>query len=161
VQTGGITIALSRNQVLKMEGSLVKSRPKVLVVEDNEDLRNVLCEQLARAAYKVHGVCDGIEALMELEDKQWDVVLTDCKMPRMNGLDLLGVITACWPDTPVVMTSGEPPEQAKLALKHGAFAWVHKPYDLTHLLQTVHAAVERTLELRVQSERGQRQGSGR
>jgi len=161
MQRGGITIALSRNQVLKMKGSLVKSRPRVLVVEDNEGLRTVLCEQLACAAYTVQGVRDGIEAVMELEDRRWDVVLTDCSMPRMNGLDLLGIITACWPDTPVVMTSGESPEQAKLALKHGAFAWIHKPYDLTHLLQTVRAAVQQTLELRAQSERGQRQGSGR
>jgi DNA-binding response OmpR family regulator len=142
------------DQVLKEEVSPVKSRPWVLVVEDDEDLRKVLCEQLASAAYKVQAVCDGIEALMELEDRPWDVVLTDCKMPRLNGLDLLRVITACWPGIPVVMLSGEPSDTAKLVLKQGAFAWVRKPYDPAHLLQTVRAAVLHAFELRAQMERG-------
>ena len=132
----------------------MKSRPRVLVVEDDEDLRKVLGEQLVHAAYTVHGVRDGIEALMELEDRPWDVVLTDYKMPRLNGFDLLGVITACWPDTPVIMLSGEPPDTAKLALKQGAFAWVCKPYDLAHLLSTVQEAVQHAFALRAQTQRG-------
>ncbi len=128
------------------------------MVEDDEDFRKILCEQLVRADYTVQGVCDGIAALMELEDKPWDVVLTDCKMPRLNGFDLLGVVTACWPDTPVVMLSGEPPDTAKRALKYGAFAWVCKPFDLAHLLSTVQEAVQHAFALRAQTQRGLKRG---
>lgn len=132
----------------------MKFTPRVLVVEDDEDLRTVVCEQLTRAAYTVRGVRDGIEAVMELEDRQWEVVLTDSSMPRLNGLDLLGIVTACWPDTTVVMLSGEPPDTAKLALKQGAFAWVCKPYDPAHLLSTVQEAVQHAFALRAQAPRG-------
>lgn len=136
----------------------MKTCPRVLVVEDDEDLRKVLCEQLARADYTVQGVCDGIEAMMELEDKQWEVVLTDYRMPRLNGLDLLVVVTVCWPDTSVVMISGEPPDTAKRALKQGAFAWVRKPYDPAHLLGTVQEAVQHAFALRAQPQRGLKRG---
>lgn len=105
-------------------------------------------------------MCDGIEAMMELEDKQWEVVLTDYRMPRLNGLGLLVVVTVCWPDTSVVMISGEPPDMAKRALKQGAFAWVRKPYDPAHLIQTVRAAIQRALELRAQTERGLSRSKG-
>jgi len=136
----------------------VKTCPRVLVVEDNEDLRKLLCEQLAQADYEVQGVCDGIEAMVELEEKQWEVVLTDYRMPRLNGLDLLVVVTVCWPNTSVVMISGEPPDTAKRALRQGAFAWVRKPYDPAHLLSTVQDAVQHAFALRAQSAPGLRQG---
>lgn len=136
------------------------SCPRVLVVADNDDTRIALCGQLARAAYTVYGVCDGIEALMELVERPWDVVLTDCRMPRLNGLDLLRIITLCWPDTSVVMVSGEPSDTARLALKHGAFAWIGKPFDLAHLLQKVRAAVLHAFELRAQKEHGRSKQEG-
>lgn len=141
-------------QGLEEEVSFVKSCPRVLVVEDDEDLRTVVCEQLTRAAYTVRGVRDGIEAVMELEDRQWEVVLTDSSMPRLNGLNLLGIVAVRWPDTTVVMISGEPPDIAKFALKQGAFAWINKPYDPGLLLHTVQEAVQRALELRTPVKRG-------
>jgi DNA-binding response OmpR family regulator len=129
---------------------IMEPLPRVLIVEDDNELRNVLCEQLERADYRVVAVADGLVAARELEDGPWAVLLTDFRVPRLNGLDLLGLVSACWSDTSVVLLSAEGGDTAKLALKRGAFAWITKPYELDHLLRTVKAAAERTSELRDQ-----------
>jgi DNA-binding NtrC family response regulator len=118
------------------------SRAAILVAEDDTELRTVLCEQLERAGFKAYGVSDGIEALMQMEDAQWQAILTDYRMPHVDGMSLLGVVTACWPQTPVVMISADSSGR-KAALKRGAFAWVQKPYDLESLLETMQQAVRR------------------
>jgi CheY-like chemotaxis protein len=122
--------------------------PRVLAVEDDEDLRKILCEHLSAAGYIVKGAGDGIEAVKELEETQWHVVLTDCEMPRMDGLELLRIVKARWPHIPVVMISGEPSGTEKRALQQGVFGWIHKPFDMASLIQMLRAAVQRALELR-------------
>jgi DNA-binding response OmpR family regulator len=140
--------ALAGTTVQCAGAAVMESRPRVLVVEDDMLLRGVICEQLAHAGYEAQGVADGAEAVRELRNGEWETVLTDWGMPRMNGLELLRIITGGWPDTPVVMISVEPSEKAMQALRCGAFAWIQKPYGPMQLLQTVRAAVERACVLR-------------
>lgn len=116
---------------------------KVLVADDDCDVRHVLCEILDRAGYMVQAASHGEEALLYLKQSAYDLVLTDFQMPRMNGLQLLRLIHAQWPATPVIVLSGDPSASACIG-PAGPYAWIRKPYDPQHLLKIIGSAVERS-----------------
>ena len=117
-------------------------RGDVLVVEDQEDARFMLRESLEHADYTVGTAGDGLQAIKEMEHRHFDVVITDYQMPRMNGLELLRLSKVLWPDTPVVMVTGDSSDViAEVAMREGAYALVHKPYERTLLLQILRMAV--------------------
>jgi len=117
-------------------------RSKVLVVDDDDLILEWLCRVLTPAGYKVQTASDGLNAMRRMEETRFEVVLTDCCMPGMDGLELLAVICERWPDTRVVILSGISREAtSQLALQKGAYAWLSKPCKATHLLETMKAAV--------------------
>lgn len=113
------------------------SARNVLVVDDDAASREWLCATLAAAGYRVHDAHDGCEALQRMEETCCDVILSDYRMPNLNGLQLLRVVRARWPETPVIILSGEPPETAWLVRQYGAYAWLPKPCDRNQLLRTL------------------------
>lgn len=117
---------------------------QVLVVEDDEEARQVLTALLAQAGYGVDEARDGIEAVrqLDLHRGRYAAVLTDYQMARMDGLQLLALVRIVWPEIPVVLVSGADIE--RLAAQQGAYAWMRKPYDSARLLQIVRAAVQWT-----------------
>jgi CheY-like chemotaxis protein len=115
---------------------------RVLVVDDDPYIRELVSAALLNHGYDVQSARDGVEALRRLEEGRYEVVLTDYGMPRMNGLQLLAAIRDRWPATPVVFVSGESSETARMAAQKGAYAWLGKPYDLARLLQTVGTAIQ-------------------
>ncbi len=123
-------------------------RPRVLVVEDDESARQVLSLLLAKAEYEVHEAVDGVQAVRKLEASRYDVVITDYQMPRLNGLQLLNLCQIVWPETLLVLVSGERANLPALASQHGAFAWLAKPYDAKELLHVIRIALERKAVLR-------------
>jgi DNA-binding NtrC family response regulator len=114
---------------------------RVLVVEDDDTIRNMLTVLLFQEGYNVHAVSDGQEALDEMKRRHFDVVITDHGMPRLGGMEFLSVSRIVWPDTPVIMVSGGLPDLSATAVERGAYAWLHKPYEPTMLLEIVLDAV--------------------
>ena len=122
--------------------------PRVLVVDDDAAARCALGLLLTHAGYDVHEASDGFEALQRMETIRYEVVVTDYCMPNMNGLEFLEILRARWPNTPVIVVSGEPPQTARLTLPRRAYVWLPKPYDPHQLVETVDRAVAHSTELR-------------
>jgi len=118
---------------------------RVLVVDDDGDLRYVLSVRLISAGYKVYGAANGWEALEQLEEHRIDVVLTDYQMPEMNGFGLLSLCRVKWPGIPVVFLSGEQDDIAHEAVERGAFAWVRKGSESTMLLEILGEAIQHSV----------------
>lgn len=110
---------------------MTDKRMKVLVVDDEESLCEILMEILIELGYDVAGAHDGVAALEKLkDDDEIDIVLTDIKMPRMNGLELVQRLTENYPDIiSIVMTGYIDSEIVVSVLRAGAYDFIPKPYD--------------------------------
>jgi DNA-binding NtrC family response regulator len=116
----------------------VIAKPKILVVDDEESPRTVLKVELLNEGYEVRTAADGDEAVATIQKEEFDLVLLDIKMPRMNGFDVLKIIKEKHPNTRVVMmTSFVDLKSAYESKKLGADDFVTKPYDLAALLTTI------------------------
>jgi DNA-binding NtrC family response regulator len=110
----------------------------ILVVDDEEALRSVLSNELINEGYEVRTASDGDEAIAELDRTQFDLVLLDIKMPRVNGFEVLKHIKERPSRTKVVMLTGFADlKNAIESKKLGADDFVSKPYDLVDLLTTI------------------------
>lgn len=120
------------------------NRNRVLVVDDDPNLRRVLKMQLAEAGYDVLLAADGEEACRVIEREQPRLVITDLSMSPMGGLDLLRYIRDHHLDTTVIMiTAFGTVETAVEAMRTGAYDYVTKPIDYDALVMVVHRAMER------------------
>jgi two-component system nitrogen regulation response regulator NtrX len=120
------------------------SMPKILLIDDEKNIRKTLREILEYENFKVDEAADGQEGLSMTGKEKYDIILCDIKMPKMDGIEFLEKITAAGIDTPVVMISGHGNiETAVEAVKKGAFDYIAKPLDLNRLLVTVRNAMER------------------
>ena len=117
---------------------------RILVAEDDDAARDMLSALLVQADYNVHATRNGREAVAEMQRKHFDVVVTDCDMPHLNGRELLSFSRAAWPHIPFIMLSGEPPESSDEVHQLGAYAWVEKPYDTWLLLEIIRDAAHAT-----------------
>ncbi|HJZ86218.1 MAG TPA: EAL domain-containing protein [Polyangia bacterium] len=117
-------------------------RGRVLIVDDEELIVRAFRRTLQRAGYEVEGVCEGERALALLRTEPFDVVLSDIRMPRLGGLDLLKAVRAQDPDMSVILMTGGPAlETAVEALERGALRYLLKPIDADALASAVDEAV--------------------
>ena len=120
---------------------------QILIADDEANLRRVLGAQLSRDGYEVLLAEDGEEALAILADNHVDVVISDLRMPKLDGISLLKRLVAEKPDLPVILiTAHGTVDTAVEALKLGAFDYVTKPFDRTEFRMVVDKAA-RTREL--------------
>ncbi|MFM2419811.1 MAG: hypothetical protein RL385_4534, partial [Pseudomonadota bacterium] len=120
---------------------MAAERKQILIADDEPNLRRVLSAQLVRDGYDVHTAEDGEEALRILADHHVDVIITDLRMPKLDGLGLLRRSVVDYPDVPVIMiTAHGTIDTAVEALKHGAFDYVTKPFDRTEFQRVVDKA---------------------
>jgi DNA-binding NtrC family response regulator len=122
-----------------------RNHKSVLVVDDDRDLLYVLSVRLVSAGYTVYGAANGLEAMEQIENHSVDVVLTDYRMPRMDGLHFLSVSRVKWPGIPVIMHSAEQDDMAHEAIDRGAFAWVRKGSGFSTLLEILASAVHQSV----------------
>ncbi|MDA9563220.1 sigma-54 dependent transcriptional regulator [Flavobacteriales bacterium] len=118
---------------------------KILIIDDEKPIRNTLREILEYEKFKVDEAEDGLQGIEKIKETDYDIVLCDIKMPKMDGTEVLERIVMLKPNTSVVMISGHGTiETAVDALKKGAFDYIAKPLDLNRLLVTVRNALDRT-----------------
>lgn len=111
---------------------------RILIVDDERNLRRVLAAHLKREGWEVEEAADGSEALERLAQGTWSLVITDLKMPNLDGLGLLEQTAARHPNLPVVLiTAHGTIETAVTAMKRGAFDYITKPFDQEELLAVV------------------------
>ncbi|MBK8258722.1 MAG: sigma-54-dependent Fis family transcriptional regulator [Polyangiaceae bacterium] len=126
---------------------MLPEKKQILVVDDEANLRRVLSAQLARDGYDVHEAGDGEEAIAFLKEHHIDLVITDLKMPKASGMDVLRAALRDDPSRPVIMlTAFATIENAVEALKTGAFDFITKPFDQNEVRQILKKAL-RTRDL--------------
>ena len=118
---------------------------KILIVDDEQSIRYVLREILEEEKYEIDDAQNGEEAFAKLQSNHYDVVLSDIKMPKMDGLALLDKILEERIDTQVIMISAHGTiETAVDATKKGAFDFIEKPPDLNRVLLAIRNALDKT-----------------
>lgn len=122
-----------------------QSMARILVVDDESSIRNTLREILEFEKYQVDEAGDGMDAIARIKQHDYDAVLMDIKMPKMDGMDALERLELLRPDLPVIMISGHANiDTAVEAVKKGAFDFISKPPDLNRLLITVRNALDKS-----------------
>jgi two-component system, NtrC family, response regulator PilR len=118
---------------------------EILIVDDDDVIRETLCELLS-SQYVCEAADNAEQALAKLQEKRFDLVLTDISMPGLTGLDLLEKVQNLHPKTPVIIISGvSDQDQAHRLIGLGAFDYLQKPFRL----EVVEKSVERALMRRV------------
>lgn len=117
---------------------------KILVVDDEKAIRAALKDILSFEGFEVDEAVDGVEAIKKIKENDYDCILCDIKMPKMDGIEVLDQALELKPDTPFIIISGHGTIDAAVdAVKKGAFDFIAKPPDLNRLLITIRNAVDR------------------
>jgi two-component system, NtrC family, nitrogen regulation response regulator NtrX len=117
----------------------------ILIIDDEEAIRNALRDILEMEDYEVDEAKDGIEALSKIKQKGFDAIICDIKMPKMDGMEVLERVQILSPDTPIIMISGHGDiDTAVETVKKGAFDYISKPPDLNRLLITIRNALDKS-----------------
>jgi DNA-binding NtrC family response regulator len=115
----------------------------ILIVEDKESMAQMLRETLEAVGYSIVIARDGQEGIRQIRENRFALVLTDLKLPKKDGIEVLKVAKTEHPLTPViVMTAFGTIETAVAAMKEGAFDFITKPFDTDHLLLLMNRALE-------------------
>jgi len=133
----------------------------ILVIDDEKAIRKTLGEILTFEGFTVDEAADGAEGIKKIRESNYDCILCDIKMPRMDGLEVLQLAKEERPDTPFIIISGHGNiETAVDAVKKGAYDYISKPPDLNRLLITLRNAMDKkalvaeTRQLRKRISRG-------
>ncbi len=118
---------------------------KILIIEDEAAIRRVLTKILSEesTSYKVSEAADGLIGIELIKKEDFDLILCDIKMPKMDGMEVLEAVKKIKPEIPVVMISGHGDlDTAVNSMRLGAFDYISKPPDLNRLLNTVRIALD-------------------
>jgi len=126
-------------------------KPKLLIVDDEEHIRNGLKTALSLDGYNVEVAADGEEALKKLDEEDIDLLITDLKMPRVTGEELMKETLRKYPHIPVIVLTGHGTiENAVEAMRQGAYDFITKPLNIDKLSLIVKRALENS-SLKIQN----------
>jgi DNA-binding NtrC family response regulator len=124
--------------------SLNTSEKRILIVDDEPELRNLIKEELEGNNYKVEAVGDGGQAITIIQKLTFDVVVADIKMPRVDGLEVLKFVKENYPDTEVIMMTAFGDMQTAIeAMRLKAYDFLLKPFSFEQLLVIIERALEK------------------
>jgi response regulator RpfG family c-di-GMP phosphodiesterase len=119
-------------------------RPRVLIVDDEKFIRDILADFLGMEGYIVRTAEDGVAALAELHNAHYDLVISDLKMPRMGGIELIEAVGTAAPNAlTVIMTGFGTVETAIDAMKRGAYDYILKPFKVEEVIRVVQRGLEK------------------
>ncbi|MFC2014838.1 HD domain-containing phosphohydrolase [Chloroflexota bacterium] len=126
-------------------------KPRILIVDDEQVIRDVLYEELSELGYQCSTVSNGYDALARLTAENFDVVLLDIKMPGISGLEVLAKVRSNHLDTAIIiLTAVNDVDTAVKAMKQGAYDYICKPFDLGDIAVSISRTVEqKRLELEI------------
>jgi DNA-binding NtrC family response regulator len=118
--------------------------PAILIIDDEKSIRKTLTEILTYEGYKIDEAADGEEGLKKFREKNYDLVLCDIKMPKLDGIEFLEKAKQINVDVPIIVISGHGNiETAVEAVKKGAYDYIAKPPDLNRMLITLRNAMDK------------------
>src|SRR5450755_328393 len=119
--------------------------PSILIIDDEKSIRKTLNEILSFEGYKIDEAADGEEGLKKFKEKNFDIVLCDIKMPKLDGIEFLEKAREINDEVPIIIISGHGNiETAVEAVKKGAYDYISKPPDLNRMLITLRNAMDKT-----------------
>jgi response regulator RpfG family c-di-GMP phosphodiesterase len=119
-------------------------RPRLLIVDDEKYIRDILADFLGMEGYYVRTASDGAAALNELQQAHYDLIISDLKMPRMGGIELLEAVGAAAPNAlTIIMTGFGTVETAIDAMKRGAYDYILKPFKVEEVIHVVQRGLEK------------------
>ncbi|MFH1339538.1 MAG: response regulator [Candidatus Omnitrophota bacterium] len=132
-----------RNNNIQNKKNKISNGVKILVVDDEEIMRNLFTDILQDRGYVVITVCNGKEAQQKTKDTFFHVAFIDVHMPVMNGVQTLRAIKELSPKTAIVMMDSFPDVLLDEAEREGAVTCIHKPFEIKELIEVIEEAIER------------------
>jgi len=119
--------------------------PSILIIDDEKSIRKTITEILTYEGYKIDEAADGEEGLKKFREKNFDLVICDIKMPKLDGIEFLEKAKEINDEVPIIIISGHGNiETAVEAVKKGAYDYISKPPDLNRMLITLRNAMDKT-----------------
>ena len=116
----------------------------ILIIDDEKAIRRTLTDILSFEGFTIDEAADGAEGIKKIKENNYDCILCDIKMPKMDGMEVLTAAREEKPDIPFIMISGHGNiETAVEAVKKGAYDFISKPPDLNRLLITIRNAMDK------------------
>ena len=124
--------------------SMVEEKMSILIADDEEVMRNLLCDILTDAGYKAEAVSCGGEAIEKVQQGKFSIVVTDLKMPGMNGIEVIKKLKAINSGICVIVITAYPSIESVIeAMREGAYDYIVKPFNIEELRLVIHRAAER------------------
>jgi len=136
-------ILFEEKNLLKIKEAAEGNMKKILIVDDDPIFLMLLHRTLIDEGYRVTKIQKSQSAISAVENRTFDVVVTDLMMPNIDGIELMERILGIYPELPVIVITGSGNiEKAAEALKKGAFDFVSKPFELKKICTSIKRALE-------------------
>ena len=126
-----------------MESNGSKEKASVLVVDDNESMRETIASILSEKGHQCESAENGLEALQKCKGNKFDAVVTDLDMPGMDGMTLTRELTRCFLDLPVMLMTADDDDSLEASVRNaGAREFLRKPFDVSEFLTKFHRMLD-------------------